>query len=418
MVKIVKPYKDIRSGISKDKRAATIPPKDRLVPPGFLPPQKGKVGVRSSSTEVGAPKGDLWDYREAAKPTEVKYIYPARQHPHQKNLRWPDETPEQFQTRRRKEVSIKGREVRDPIASHLARAEAGMTPNLIQTREETRGGLPEKYLQKAVDVEERRKAQVIRDTLAHKLRALRSETVQPMRDIRRKYLGLKKSPMTEAGKQQLWSKSEAMGDFPIAYGKPIEKPIEKPKINPLHPILPREGVMSPLKPIAEREIDPVVLHAANQKLRAVITERTAVHQKAADDIRQSIHDRLHERYAKIQSSRLTRETSNRLTNETFHPNRAGLGLEPWEAKNLAEDTGTSPEWIHAQHKEYSRRIKLTTGAGEKKIKRATNLSLFKGIAGAPEAPVKHAYPILKSLGKCWDRCRDRRSTRPGCICST
>lgn len=387
MVKIVRPYHDIRSGISRQKAETTKPPKPgEAPPPDFLPPQKGKVGVRSSSTEVGAPRGDLWDYREASKPTNVKYIYPERVHPHDR--------PKLS----REEVSVRGRQYRDPLASHQARVQAGMTPDLTQTRENPIKGLPEKYLPKAVDIEERRKAQVIRDTLAHRLRALRTETITPMRDIRRKYLGLRKGTMSESSKQKLWAKSESMGDFPIA-PQALYKKHQKPRINPMVPILPSHGLMTPFKPVAEHEVDPRVIHSANQKLRARISEVTKGHEQAAESIRQNIHDRLHERYAKVQSSKLLRETSKRLTNETFHPNRVGLGLEGWEAKNLAEDTGTSPEWIHAQHKEYSRRIKLTTGGGEEKIRRAMNLSLFKGIAGAPEPPVKHTYPILKSLGK-------------------
>ena len=382
MVKIVKTYKKIRGEISRQKRELTVEPKQQLPPPDNLPPPGKKTPVRGPDY-VGGGAPDLFDKREAAKPTNIKYIYPERQHVHRRTPLSPHE------------VSVRGQALRDPVAGHLARVEAGVTPNMIQTREEVPTGLSKTYLPRAFDVEERRKQQVIRDTLAHKLRSLRSETIQPMRDIRRKYLGLNKRILSESGGRTLWSRSESMGNREIAPGKAFTKP----KINPMVPILPNYGVMSPLKPIAEREVSPQVIHSANQKLRASIDKRTAFHQSAADSIRQGIHDRLQERYAKTQSTKLLRETSKRLTNESFNESRVGSNLEKWEAKNLAHDTGTSEKWIHSQHKLYQKHVGLTTGKGEEKLRRAVNLSLFKGIAGAPEAPVKSTYPIFKSIGK-------------------
>lgn len=373
-----KPYGAIRAGIAAQKRGLTEVPKDpEPPPPEMLPGQHGKKTPPRGPDYEGGKSPDLWNREEAGKPTIVTHTYPERIHPHNR--------PPLNQA----DVSRKGRDWRDPLAYHEAKVQAHMTPeNLIQTRAEHKPGLPDRYLPKLADLEERRSAQAIPDTLAKELRSLRRTTILPIRQMRRRYLGIGKlKPMSEEGKKSLWASSEALPDTEIAPGK-----LSKYSVRPMVPILPKRG--------KAREVSPLVIHTAHQKIRDSIAASVEKHQGIADWIKGDIHNRLQTRYKPNEAgARLNKETARRLTNETFGAHRAGLGLEDWEAENLANDTGTTPDWIRAQHKKFSKHIHLTTEGGEARIRRGIDMTILKRIASNPEPPPRFKFPVMKSLGK-------------------
>lgn len=371
LVKIVRPYREIRKKMSQQQRELTKFPKEpEPPPPEMLSKVRSKTPSRGGEYEGGAVP-DLWSREEAGKPTNIKYMYPERKHPHER----PPLSAE--------EVSIRGRAHRDPMASHYARVRAGLTPSMVVKREKAIGGLPSRYLPKPADIEERRQAQAIRDYLAGNVRTLRREVIQPLRARGRREAGMAPvKPFKKTTMAGIRSASEAMGDLPIAPGTPFRKPGIKPTAR-----------------IGGKEVHPAVFHRAHQELRSRVAAVTSMHVGAAASIKQNVHDRLQEHFAKAQHGRLLRGTADRLTNETFSSNRTSM--EDWEVKALAEHTGTKPEWIQKQHEAFVKHTHLgATQVGEDKIRRALTPKVFAGLpGGGPEGPARAAYPALKRLGR-------------------
>jgi hypothetical protein len=375
----VKPYQSLKSGISTQQRGLTAIPKptpeEEMPPPEALSKSRTKLPHRGASYE-GTDVPDLWN-RDIAGPGKITHMYPQRMHPHER----PPLSPQ--------EVSVKARAFRDPIAIHEARVKAGVSPDfeeriksglkpsLIVKRERASGHMPGSYLPKAIDVETRRQGQAVRDYLAGRLKGLRKEVIHPLRARARREAGLQPvAPLKKSEIAGIRSASEKMGDFPLAPGKPYKGPAYKPK--PIH---------------------PYAIHQAHQELTAKVQAITSVHVGSAEAIRNKIHTRLQEQFSRSQHGKLLRETATRLTNETFNPNRTGM--EDWEIKALADNTGTNPDWIRKQHRSFVRHTHLgTTQAGEDKIRRSLIPKLFRGgIPGAEGPPAKASYPTVKRLGK-------------------
>ena len=389
-VKIERPYRKTRAQMRQQQRSITEEPKAPEPMPGeMLPKQRGKMPVRGGSYEgVDLPRG-LWS-EKAAKPSEenIKYIYPEREHPH---VRTPL-TPE--------EISARARKWRDPMVSHQARVAAGVTPSLVEHRVEHVKNLPDIYLPHAAESEERRQAQALRDYLAGKAKQVRRDIVLPLRAQRRKALGLAPvKPMTQVEKQALWQKSEAMGTE-IPKGRPWQ-----PRSTPFTPgrrpyLTPSSKTMVAIGGGAE--LHPRTIGRLHETLREGITKATAHHEQKAKEIRGYIDARLTEAFGRIDQQRHTpqygemlKRTVEHLKNESFHPNRT-LPLEDLDAKNLSEHLGTTPDFLKKLHKQYRHHIGLTTEKGEKKIRSALMLKLFKRV---PEEASKAAYPLAKRLGK-------------------
>lgn len=371
LVKIERPYREIRSKMSQMFRGLTQKPKEpELPPPEMLPSARAKTPVKGGEYKGVSLPENLWDPEEAKKSALTKVTYISRQHPHQRAPLTPGE------------ISAKAQAFRDPLASHRARVKAGLTPSLIEQRAEHTKNLPDIYLPHPVAQEERRQAQALRDYLAGQLKGVRKDIVQPLRAKRRKILG--QSPlkgMTGSQKKALWSASEAMGTAEIAPGY-----LGKPAIKPMVPI----G--------GGAELHPKVVSRLHQQLKSDIARRTAHHEEQASKISDYVQKRMRETFDTKQVVPELRKAGLNLHTSTFGPQRT-LKLEDWEAKSLAEHAGTTPEFIKQQHKQFLHHSHLTTGAGEKKIRGALMLGLFKRVPAEPDIVPKATYPILIRIGK-------------------
>lgn len=392
LLKIERPYRKIRSQMRQMIKGSRTPPKEPEPMPGeMLPKERGKVPVRGHDYE-GGKISELYDYGEANKPTKIVYIAPARLHPHKK-------TP-----LTQKEVSVKAQAQRDPIAWHQARVKAGMSPNLIEKRYKHKKNLPDVFLPHTVATESSREAQAVRDTLAGKLRKLRTDIIQPLRAERRKKLGLPPNkPMTEGEKRTIWSKSEKMGYAPL------RGEIEKPK-------------MRTMVSIGGAKLHPTVLSRAHQKLESEIAGSTARHTDKAKAIHEHIQGRVREAFGRIDLERhhpgiaeSIKRSGEQNVNSAFNANRT-LPLEKEEVNRLSEFLGAPHDWIKQQHKQFVHHNYWATGAGEKRIKQILQTQLFKRVSGVPEQTTKVGSSLLKRIGKAFrfdTRHKDIQFQAPG-----
>jgi hypothetical protein len=374
----------IKAGIFKQlKDITTEPPKPEAPPPEMLPDRPvGKTKVRGADYEGRPNIRDLWDPKAAAQPTEVKVTpnLTLRKRP-----RIPRNEGEREALRRK--VSAGAEAFRDPIASHLARVEAGATPNLLQEYKPRIPGVPARRLNPVREAAERHRAQGIRDVLAEKGWAFRKNVLKPLREYRRKQLGL--PPVEPIGKETVKRIHESV---------PARGISEIGEVGKVRRVSPKSTVN-----IVGAELHPAVLRKLQGQFESDLGKRLAIHQKAAQKIRQDIHTRVHASASPLEHGREIEEAAMEHVKKHFDPGR-NEPISPLHARQAAAFTGYKTEEIQKLHKAFRRHTYLgETQKGEDLLRgKVFPRSLRKVSAvpppAAPVASIIKASPLLRRTG--------------------
>jgi hypothetical protein len=362
----------IKQGIFKSMHDIThepephpAPPPDVLKGPGGKIPYDPDVVMKGGHPHVP----DLFDITEAAKPTTVKFT-PNR------TLRKRPQIPrnEAERLERRKQVSAHAEKFRDPEASHLARVEHGLTPDLRQEYKGKIPGVPSFRLNPVRAEQEVHRAQGIRDILAKKGWAYRKNLLTPLRAHVRETQGL--APVAPLSKTA-WKRLIPELRFAVKI---------KPNIN-----------------IGGKEFHPTVLRALQHQFEKDLGKRLNIHKTRSVKIREGIRKRVGESTLPLEKGREIEQGAMDTVNKHFDPGRTEP-INKLDAAQIAAFTGHSVETVETLHKAFRKHTELgETQLGEDKLRKLLFPRALKKVPAYPIAPTPGSndqtkLPILRNIG--------------------